>query len=45
MSKKASRNKGRAASNVNPQGLSEDVSDQQPDSQLEQHTKKRNTKI
>ncbi|QHS22461.1 small, acid-soluble spore protein L [Virgibacillus sp. MSP4-1] len=40
-----SRNKGQKASSVNPQGLSEDVADQQPRSQLEQRTKKKNTKI
>lgn len=32
-------------SSVNPQGLSEDVADQQPKSQLEQRAKKKNTKI
>ncbi|GAA0439859.1 hypothetical protein GCM10008983_15970 [Lentibacillus halophilus] len=30
---------------INKQGLSEDASDQQPDSQLEQRAKKKNTKI
>ncbi|MBY7142957.1 small, acid-soluble spore protein L [Virgibacillus sp. NKC19-3] len=32
-------------SSLNPQGLSEDVADQQPKSQLEQRAKKKNTKI
>ncbi|MBM7551310.1 small, acid-soluble spore protein L [Thalassobacillus pellis] len=45
MSKKE-KNKGkRTASSVNAQGLSEGVADQQPDSQLEQRAKKKNTKI
>ncbi|SET33971.1 small acid-soluble spore protein L (minor) [Salinibacillus kushneri] len=39
------RTKGKKASNVNPQGLSEDAADQRPKSQLEQRTKKKNTKI
>ncbi|MRG85845.1 small, acid-soluble spore protein L [Salinibacillus xinjiangensis] len=39
------RTKGQRASNVNPQGLTEDVADQQPRSQLEQRAKKKNTKI
>jgi small acid-soluble spore protein L (minor) len=38
-------NKGQRAPNVNPQGLSEDVADQRPKSQLEDRAKKRNTKI
>ena len=37
--------KKRVNSSVNPQGLSEDVADQQPKSQLEQRSKKNNTKI
>ncbi|WP_425434282.1 small, acid-soluble spore protein L [Lentibacillus persicus] len=32
-------------SSVNKQGLSEDTADQQPESQLEQRAKKKNTKI
>lgn len=34
----------RPTSSVNPQGLSEDVANQRPDSQLEQKAKKSNTK-
>ncbi|SEB07059.1 small acid-soluble spore protein L (minor) [Thalassobacillus cyri] len=46
MSKKTTnRSKGQAAPNINPQGLTEDKADQQPDSQLEQRAKKSNTKI
>lgn len=37
--------KKRARSSVNPQGYSEDVAVQQPQSQLEQRAKKKNTKI
>ncbi|WP_156418674.1 small, acid-soluble spore protein L [Lentibacillus amyloliquefaciens] len=36
--------KNQTRSSVNKQGLSEDVADQQPDSQLEQRAKKKNTK-
>ncbi|WP_081412420.1 small, acid-soluble spore protein L [Tuberibacillus calidus] len=43
--KKLRVNAGKTASSVNPQGLSEDVADQQPRSQLEQRAKKKNTKI
>ncbi|MBP1970110.1 small acid-soluble spore protein L (minor) [Virgibacillus natechei] len=32
-------------SSLNPQGLSEDVANQEPKSQLEQRAKKKNTKI
>ncbi|MEQ6376886.1 small, acid-soluble spore protein L [Bacillaceae bacterium S4-13-58] len=39
------RNRGQGASSVNPQGLSEDVTDQRPKSVLEDRAKKRNTKI
>ncbi|MFD2042880.1 small, acid-soluble spore protein L [Ornithinibacillus salinisoli] len=46
MSKKNDNwSKKRVHSSVNPQGLTEDVEDQQPRSQLEQHSKKKNTKI
>lgn len=38
-------NRGKVASNVNPQGLTEDKADQRPKSELEQRAKKRNTKI
>ncbi|MBO8155061.1 MAG: small, acid-soluble spore protein L [Bacillaceae bacterium] len=38
------RNRGKRASSVNPQGLSEDEADQQPKSQLEQRAKKRHTR-
>ncbi|MCP8616169.1 small, acid-soluble spore protein L [Salirhabdus salicampi] len=44
MKKERRSNKGKVDSSVNPQGLSEDVADQQPRSQLEQRAKKRNTK-
>ena len=37
--------KQRVNSSVNPQGMTEDVADQQPKSQLEQRAKKKNTKI
>ncbi|WP_077614938.1 small, acid-soluble spore protein L [Caenibacillus caldisaponilyticus] len=37
--------RGKTASSVNPQGLSEDVADQSPRSELEQRAKKKNTKI
>ncbi|PXY53907.1 small, acid-soluble spore protein L [Virgibacillus profundi] len=37
--------KRKVNSSTNPQGLSEDVADQQPKSQLEQRSKKKNTKI
>ncbi|SES67127.1 small acid-soluble spore protein L (minor) [Oceanobacillus limi] len=46
MSKKNNNwSKKRDTTSVNPQGLSEDVEDQQPRSQLEQRSKKKNTKI
>lgn len=37
--------KKRVHSSLNPQGLTEDESDHQPKSQLEQRAKKKNTKI
>ncbi|SFE01330.1 small acid-soluble spore protein L (minor) [Lentibacillus persicus] len=43
--KKKSRHKSQMRSSVNKQGLSEDTADQQPESQLEQRAKKKNTKI
>ncbi|QKY68455.1 small, acid-soluble spore protein L [Lentibacillus sp. CBA3610] len=39
------KDKNQVKTSVNKQGLSEDVADQQPDSQLEQRAKKKNTKI
>ncbi|WP_176222172.1 hypothetical protein [Tuberibacillus sp. Marseille-P3662] len=36
--------KGKTASAVNKQGLSEDVADQRPHSELEERAKKKNTK-
>jgi len=46
MSKKENQyRKRRDDTSVNPQGLSEDLEDQQPKSQLEQRSKKKNTKI
>ncbi len=36
---------GQRQLSVNPQGLTEDVADQSPRSQLEQRAKKKNTKI
>jgi len=46
MSKKETQyRKQRDDRSINPQGLSEDAADQQPKSQLEQRTKKKNTKI
>ncbi|CCG46311.1 hypothetical protein HBHAL_3969 [Halobacillus halophilus DSM 2266] len=44
MSKKSNANKRKAPKTVNPQGLTEDIADQQPDSQFEQKAKKSNTK-
>lgn len=44
MSKKSNAQKRNAANTVNPQGLSEEIADQQPRSQLEQKAKKANTK-
>ncbi|MFC4618350.1 small, acid-soluble spore protein L [Camelliibacillus cellulosilyticus] len=38
-------NSGKTASSVNPQGLSEDIADQSPRSELEHRAKKKNTKI
>lgn len=38
------RQKGRNRSSVNPQGLSEDVADQRPKSELEDNAKQSNTK-
>ncbi|MEW9675681.1 small, acid-soluble spore protein L [Lentibacillus sp. L22] len=37
--------KQRVTNSVNPQGLTEDTTNQRPKSQLEQKAKKRNTKI
>ncbi|MFG6148098.1 hypothetical protein [Halobacillus sp. B23F22_1] len=45
MSKKSNANKSKNPKTVNRQGLSEDVANQQPDSQLEQHAKHYNKKI
>ncbi|WP_164216004.1 small, acid-soluble spore protein L [Virgibacillus sp. YIM 98842] len=46
MSKRKNQySKRRDVTSINPQGLSEDASDQQPKSQLEQRAKKKNTKI
>ncbi|WEG13823.1 small, acid-soluble spore protein L [Pullulanibacillus sp. KACC 23026] len=45
MKKERRRNSGKTASSVNPQGLSEDVADQQPTTELEDRAKKKNTKI
>ncbi|WP_099157431.1 small, acid-soluble spore protein L [Virgibacillus ndiopensis] len=42
--KKNNRSKNRVNSSVNQQGLTEDVEDQAPKSQLEQRAKKTNTK-
>ncbi|MCT2536359.1 small, acid-soluble spore protein L [Aquibacillus koreensis] len=42
--KRNNRNDVRPTSSVNPQGLTEDVANQRPDSQLEQKAKKDNTK-
>ncbi|WP_164908594.1 hypothetical protein [Halobacillus litoralis] len=44
MSKKSNSEKRKVAPTVNPQGLSEDIADQQPRSQLEQKAKKSNAK-
>ena len=43
--KKNQYSKRRNDTSINPQGLTEDVEDQQPKSQLEQRAKKKNTKI
>lgn len=43
--KKDNYSKNQVKTSVNKQGLSEDAADQQPDSQLEQRAKKKNTKI
>ncbi|GGJ88236.1 hypothetical protein GCM10007063_08430 [Lentibacillus kapialis] len=43
--KKDNWSRKRVKSSVNKQGLSEDTADQQPDSQLEQRAKKKNTEI
>ena len=43
--KKSRMNSGKTATSVNPQGLSEDVTNQQPTSQLGQRAKKKNTKV
>ena len=43
--KKLRSNAGKTGTSVNPQGLSEDVADQRPVSELEQRAKKKNTKI
>ncbi|MFD1849912.1 small, acid-soluble spore protein L [Oceanobacillus bengalensis] len=46
MSKKNDNwSKKRVNSSINPQGLTEDVGNQEPKSQLEQRAKKKNTKI
>lgn len=46
MSKRKNQNRGmRNSANVNPQGNSEDVVDQQAKSQLEERAKRKNTKI
>ncbi|WP_373895556.1 small, acid-soluble spore protein L [Virgibacillus natechei] len=48
MAKRNNTNRSKQKANdssLNPQGLSEDVADQQPKSQLEQRAKKKNTKI
>ncbi|WP_249870608.1 small, acid-soluble spore protein L [Oceanobacillus saliphilus] len=37
--------KQRVNSSINPQGLSKDIANQEPKSQLEQRAKKKNTKI
>ncbi|SEQ37920.1 small acid-soluble spore protein L (minor) [Virgibacillus subterraneus] len=42
--KEDNRSKRRVNSSVNHQGISEDAADQRPKSQLEQRTKKKNTK-
>ncbi|WP_181349584.1 hypothetical protein [Thalassobacillus sp. CUG 92003] len=44
MSHKGNQHKQKPKPSVNPQGLTEDAADQQPDSQLEQKAKKTNTK-
>jgi small acid-soluble spore protein L (minor) len=44
MSKKSNSQKRKTPATVNPQGLSEDIADQQPNSQLEQKAKKSNAK-
>ncbi|WP_245975370.1 small, acid-soluble spore protein L [Oceanobacillus chungangensis] len=44
-SKNNNWSKKRVNTSVNPQGLSEDVVNQAPKSQLEQRSKKKNTKI
>ncbi|SFB21386.1 small acid-soluble spore protein L (minor) [Lentibacillus halodurans] len=43
--KRDNRSKRQVKTSVNKQGMSEDEADQQPDSQLEQRAKKKNTKI
>ncbi|GAB4073872.1 hypothetical protein GCM10028778_13750 [Barrientosiimonas marina] len=43
--KKDNQSKQQVKTSVNKQGLGEDVADQQPDSQLEERAKKKNTKI
>lgn len=44
MSKKSNSGKRKTPATVNPQGLTEDVADQQPKSQLEQRAKRTNRK-
>ncbi|WP_168927351.1 hypothetical protein [Halobacillus salinus] len=44
MSKKSNAQKGKREKSVNPQGLTEDVAEQQPKSQLEQRAKHTNRK-
>ncbi|MCP3028211.1 hypothetical protein [Halobacillus sp. A5] len=45
MSKKSNADKSKKPKTVNTQGLSEDTTDQQPDSQLEQSAKKHNKRV
>lgn len=45
MKKERRTNSGKTASSVNPQGLSEDVANQRPTTELEDRAKKKNTKI
>ncbi|MDC3415193.1 hypothetical protein NC797_17025 [Aquibacillus sp. 3ASR75-11] len=44
MTKKNNRDRGRKAPNVNPQGLTEEVANQRPKSELEDNARKSNTK-
>ncbi|QDP40321.1 small, acid-soluble spore protein L [Radiobacillus deserti] len=45
MTKKNRNSNKQPGTGVNPQGLTEDVANQRPKSQLEDRAKKRNTKI